>query len=876
MSTNIFLSMLFYPSQCIARLMCPIAASQKTTPVVPVPVQEEDEDTDICPVCDGQCTCHATTTAVRPTLAQIHSIKGPLTMAELSIKYSAAAASAAGPSFLQPRGQGLTPPAPATLPKPSLKIKFTVPQALLAKQKRRLGLGAAPPDTGRRTGTHNKNKSHQGVSTTPGLHKRSPTATGTRTTVVTTKNRTKQKLKTERKQDVVKARPAPLVKRVSSAGRRKKRSSKYEDDDEESSLTSLSDVQMEYPDEYGDGRLYPTFVSASALESFGSGSESGSDSSSDSSPLEGEIEKEEEMFIIGEEKEKARERARMRRELLGDHHHHNHHQNQNQNHNNEWVIHSRKKSVGLSEGEEEMDVDSDDDDDDGSDDEDDEEDEEDGDQDGEGDADPIASAALPGDDTLIDSSTDTRGRRKYVRLGTSWTLSSSSDESAFDADIFFRHLYDSSSTSSDNESTANDVFAGEDSDADTQIAFEEGEGGEMVDAVANVVELESLPFELAESWDGGVVFTNGNAVASGDARGDFGFPFGGGGSGGGGDRIGVGPGIGRGRRGKGKEKATFGFDDFGGDVDMDIEISMSGCSSDGYLEEDGECEGDSFMFDDEDDTFSFTGCGGGSAGGVDDQLFVDDEDEGSGETTDEDLVGADLLPNERAMRLFKLPSPMWGAVGAVDPLSLFARGDDYGRRRGRKKKKGKARDNRKGKKPRELLSPLDILAGRVAFWDSQDDMDLDDEFCSSQEGDWTSLDGSPSNSIPIRKQSRRKTRATSPPTPTPTTPASTVTTSTRTGSRSISSLSGPRKGVFVLPPPPAPVLGEVSVRTNRGFGGETQQKKKAVVVIGEDRKGANVPSPHPRRSARGAGKGANGSGGSVDGASVVCPLFSFL
>jgi len=74
--------------------------------------------------------------------------------------------------------------------------------------------------------------------------------------------------------------------------------------------------------------------------------------------------------------------------------------------------------------------------------------------------------------------------------------------------------------------------------------------------------------------------------------------------------------------------------------------------------------------------------------------------------------------------------------------------------------------------------------------------------------------------------------------------------------------------------PPPPVLGDVSVRTDRGlnFGGE---KKKAVVVIDEDlRKGADVPSPHPRRSARGAG---NGGGESVDGVSVICspPLLSY-
>ncbi|KAG6884594.1 hypothetical protein C0993_009761 [Termitomyces sp. T159_Od127] len=87
---------------------------------------------------------------------------------------------------------------------------------------------------------------------------------------------------------------------------------------------------------------------------------------------------------------------------------------------------------------------------------------------------------------------------------------------------------------------------------------------------------------------------------------------------------------------------------------------------------------------------------------VDDGGYEEDADErDDGETTDEELVGHDDLPNERAMRLFMTPF----SVSAIDPLSTMS----------------PAVSPRPRPRPRPIDSPkpADILSGRV-FWDSDD------------------------------------------------------------------------------------------------------------------------------------------------------------
>ncbi|KAG5338676.1 hypothetical protein C0989_006644 [Termitomyces sp. Mn162] len=89
---------------------------------------------------------------------------------------------------------------------------------------------------------------------------------------------------------------------------------------------------------------------------------------------------------------------------------------------------------------------------------------------------------------------------------------------------------------------------------------------------------------------------------------------------------------------------------------------------------------------------------------VDDGGYEQDADEGDGETTDEELVGEDHLPNERAMRLFMTPF----SVSAINPMSTMSPAVSPG-----------PRDRRSFSRSIDSPKPADILSGRV-FWDSDD------------------------------------------------------------------------------------------------------------------------------------------------------------
>ena len=487
---------------------------------------------------------------------------------------------------------------------------------------------------------------------------------------------------------------------------------------------------------------YPTFVSASALQSLASSSDSDSQKAS---PDDDHVKR------VG-----------------------NHHDwafadgNPNYTRNNQWVITSR-----LTEDEADMLVDS-----------------ESADEDEQEDAERVVDPT--GEDDL----------ETHCPLGTSWS-EDDDDESSFDADLFFRHLYDSSSSSSADEDS-------EDSDATRT----EESGPLLAQAAA-----AALPFEVAESWDGGVVFTNGLDGVMGL---DWSFDV---------DAERVGRRRGKKEKGKGrKRKGGKGgkrreLIDHSGDVDM--------ISSDGYLEEDGEFGCD----DDQDQDVGFLGFFEASSptSDFDDTEGTAGEDTPggggeSGDTTDEDLVGEDMLPNEKAMRMFRFPCSgrTWAVgvgSGSVDPVSLFGRSGDGGRR--------------------EVLGPLDILNGRAGagVWEWE---------CSGVGSSEEVSDGK------LRGRGRRRKRKvkaqeTSPPTPitpVPSTPADSISISTSVGT------SEPRKGVFVVSLSSCPPLGS---------------EEKGRAVIGEDQKGADVPSPHPQRKKRRKG-GRKGADGSVE----VVSFFTFL
>ena len=207
----------------------------------------------------------------------------------------------------------------------------------------------------------------------------------------------------------------------------------------------------------GSSGRFPTFVSADGLTSEASDS-SDSDSDSDTSGFgsDSSLAAEEENYIVAEQR--RHDKARIRRELLGDD------APKHKDSNNNWVIRPRKKSVGLS------------------------------DVDMEGDTDDVTEEDEDENEEMEEDeeedATDGRASRVYTGLATGW---SDDEESSFDADLFFDNLTD---TSSDDGSS--DTDGGHPHDSAT-------------DPLANsVTSLRSVDFEVREAWDGQVVFTNGS------------------------------------------------------------------------------------------------------------------------------------------------------------------------------------------------------------------------------------------------------------------------------------------------------------------------------------------------------------------------------
>ncbi|KAF5383844.1 hypothetical protein D9615_003653 [Tricholomella constricta] len=579
-----------------------VLQKQPSPPPSPAINLYDDDDNDICPVCDGECTCDN-----RPQLLP----PAPLSMSQLS----AASASRSNLSS--------APPVSTSKPiLPSLKIKLTVPQSMLGK--RRAPHSSAPNRSRNLQGTTSAAETDGDFFLTSYIPQPSAsTSTSTSTShaiqpkrrgrppkavvaarqlaarsvadahaAPTLQSQTSQSLKTAlpAKQKKSSARlPAPLkgtpITKKSSAASKRRRVVTSESSD-------LSDVDHHYhfedDDDDAQSVQFPTFVSASALSSRASSS---SDSSSDLSGFDdsdSSIEAEEEKFILSQ----MHDRARVRRELLGDE------APKKRDPHNAWVIRSRKKSVGLSDAE--MDVDSDA----TEDDDDDDDDDDDGNEPDEEETDERSTGA------------------GYIGVATGW--SEDDDESSFDADLFFANLSDSEDR--DASSSTDDGDDGDHSDMDSMEA--------------SITSLPSMPpeFEITEGWDGQIVFTNGL------------------------------------REGQGM-------------LDMDFEAhaaALAETSASPSQESDVEMSTD-----------------------VDDGGYEEDAGEGEGETTDEELVGEDDLPNERAMRLFNLPF----SVSAINPMSTMSPAVSPG-----------PRDRRPFGSCLDSPKPADILSGKV-FWDSDDEYD---------------------------------------------------------------------------------------------------------------------------------------------------------
>jgi hypothetical protein len=404
----------------------------------------------------------------------------------------------------------------------------------------------------------------------------------------------------------------------------------------------------------------------------------------------------------------------------------------------DWVIRPRKKSVGGSDAEQ-MDVDTDDQADNQNDQDQDEDDDE------EEEEEPDGLHGVEEDDE------DTDGRHRYVGLATGW--SEEEDESSFDADLFFANLSDSSSTSgSSSTSTRRRCHSC------TPGAIDADQSSSTSESPSKT----ALPFEVTENWDGHLIFTNG-LVGDAESRGIVDIDF---------------------------EKEAERF--IMGSVDSDADDSCSSYS--GADHDQLNYDPSSIVQPPESSDIDMFSISDADAGYEEDGGEADE-----GDTTDEELVGDDSLPNERAMRLFTL-LPLSMGVSAINPMSTVS--PTVGLEKRRHQRRNGDREERKIWKRRLRLGTgpraADILAGN---WENE------------------SRDGYASSSDSMVKSSKGKQKA----------------SPSHVSHAQVSNT--PRRGLFVPT-------------------GETRQ-----AVIGEDKKGTDVPSPHP------------GFYGRRSRVSVVCFLF---
>ncbi|KAF9078115.1 hypothetical protein BDP27DRAFT_1310800 [Rhodocollybia butyracea] len=294
-------------------------------------VAEDDDDNDICPVCDGECTCSNNTPPIyqqlppRTTTSSAHDLPRPV----LKIKLPANLLKQKLPRFSQPTSG------------PS-SSSYSVP-----------GPSAQPPHVPKKRGRPPKNPAlRAGPGPSTSAYQRSKPKPAPRTNLP--QKKTSKSLPTV-KDGGIRKKAIKKRKRVDSS------------DESSSELTDTIDHRVDDDDD-AQSLQFPTFVSAISSSSSGSSSDSGSLSGFDT---DSSIEAEEENFILAEE------RARVRRELLngggGE-------ESMQKRRDNSWVIRPRQMSVGAA-----SDVDMDDSDatEDDNDDEDDEQEEDEDEPDGE-------------------------------------------------------------------------------------------------------------------------------------------------------------------------------------------------------------------------------------------------------------------------------------------------------------------------------------------------------------------------------------------------------------------------------------------------------------------------------------------------------------
>ncbi|KAJ3819761.1 hypothetical protein F5878DRAFT_724409 [Lentinula raphanica] len=532
-------------------------------------VAEDDDDNDICPVCDGQCTCSNNAASFYqqpppPTRLPSPAHDPPRTILKIKLppnflkqklsqssQISSGPSVSSSPSFPTPSSSNLSQPIPKRRGRPP---KSSAP---------RRGPGIAGPSTS----GYQRPDLHTSVSrnrTLPGKISKTSNARVRKTAI--------------RKR-----------KRVESSN--------------ESSSSELTDIDHPYAshsshhavnnEDDAQSVQFPTFVSAISSDSSASSSDSDLTSGFET---DSSIEAEEENFILAEE------RARVRRELLNG----SGEETMQKRRDTNWVIRPRQMSVGAP-----SDIDMDEDSDATEEADDDDDDQED---DDEPDGDDMENA-------------DAR-RHGYAGIVSAW---SDDEESSFDADLFFANLSDKDSDSSGSSTQSDD---GEDGDY-SELEFEVSRtAASLVPHLRQGVGIgiPNLAFEVTEGWDGQIVFTNGQTESSSQdgLQGLLGAPF-----------LPQGP-------------------DTSPSPGPDFDVDMLSTDADGEADEAG------YEQDIDQDTA---------------------EAEGEGDTTDEELVGEDDLPNERAMSLFNTPfkfshvssiNPMSTLSPGSSPISTFRRGSNLG------------------------------------------------------------------------------------------------------------------------------------------------------------------------------------------------------
>jgi hypothetical protein len=285
---------------------------------------EDDDDDDICPICEGACTCNNKTAPPMPAPLVSSSRQTHIQISPQSTSVHAYPVTAA-----------------------PLKIKLTIPATLLSRSRYPTSDDPAPSKKQNKcTDVHSRDKRLVRPPKTGGRSTVHPASTSKAKDKRVPKPTSSAKDMTEKSSNRIK------VGNDSRGGADSAPSRRSHD-------TSAGNSAKPYS-QFTQNQRLPTFVFA---DEFSSANESsaGSISSSEESELtefsDSSIAEEEETYIRTTEEQRARahDKARVKRELLGDG------ATNRKERRNDWEIRSRKKSVGPSD--DDMDVDSDESDD---------------------------------------------------------------------------------------------------------------------------------------------------------------------------------------------------------------------------------------------------------------------------------------------------------------------------------------------------------------------------------------------------------------------------------------------------------------------------------------------------------------------------------